>query len=241
MRRRNGLDGILIETTGLADPAPVAQTFFVDEDVRSNAKLDAIVTVADAKRLFGALDESHEAQEQIAFADVVLLNKTDLVFSGELEQVRGRIRAINPSAAIRETQRCEIELSELLGRDAFNLARVLAVEPDFLEGDHDHEHDDRVSSLSLTSERPLDPQKFMPWIQEITQVFGREILRMKGILAFPNDPDRFVVQGVHMLLEGDRQRAWRPGEARASRLVFIGRDLPKDALRAGFEKCIAVN
>ena len=241
MKRRRGLDGILIETTGLADPAPVAQTFFVDDDVRSNTKLDAIITVADAKHLIGALDQEHEAQEQIAFADLVLLNKTDLVSAEELEQVRRRIRAINPTAAIRETQRCAIELSELLGRDAFNLARVLEVEPCFLEEEHAHAHDDRVSSLSLTSKRPLDPEKFMPWIQETTRVLGGDILRMKGILAFANDPQRFVVQGVHMLLEGDHQRAWMPDETRISRLVFIGRDLPKDVLRAGFEKCFLTN
>ena len=162
MKRRRGLDGILIETTGLADPAPVAQTFFVDDDVRSNTKLDAIIAVADAKHLVGALDREHEAQEQIAFADLVLLNKTDLVSPEELQKVRGRIRAINPTATIRETQRCAIELSELLGLDAFNLARVLEVEPGFLEEEHAHEHDDGVSSLSLTSERQLDPEKFMP-------------------------------------------------------------------------------
>jgi G3E family GTPase len=239
MKRRNSLDGILIETTGLADPAPVAQTFFVDEDVRSQTKLDAIVTVADAKHLLGALETEHEAQEQIAFADLVLLNKTDLVSPEELSRVRSRIRAINPTAAIKETQRCGVDLSEVLGRDAFNLARVLEVEPGFLEEEHAHEHDEDIASLSLTSERPLDPEKFLPWIQETTQVLGTDILRMKGIVAFRDDPERFVVQGVHMLLEGGHQRAWLADEARLSRLVFIGRDLPKDVLRAGFERCVA--
>ncbi|MGO9774686.1 MAG: CobW family GTP-binding protein [Roseiarcus sp.] len=241
MKRRNNLDGILIETTGLADPAPVAQTFFVDEDVRRQTKLDAIVTVADAKHLLGALNTEHEAQEQIGFADIILLNKTDLVSVEELARVRSRIRAINPTAAIKETLRCGVELSEVLGRDAFNLARVLEVEPGFLEEEHAHEHDEDVSSLSLTSERPLDPEKFLPWIQETTRVLGMNVLRMKGILAFVNDSDRFVVQGVHMLLEGDHQRAWRPDEARTSRLVFIGRNLPNEVLRDGFEKCLSSN
>ena len=236
MLRRGKFDGILIETTGLADPAPVAQTFFVDEDVRKNTKLDAIVTVVDAKHLVGALENTHEAQEQIAFADIILLNKTDLVEPDELDAARNRIRAINPVATIRETERCGIALSEVLGRDAFSLDRILEVEPDFLSGVHEHEHDEHVSSLSLVSDQPLDPGKFFPWIEEIIQTLGTDILRMKGIIAFGNDPDRFVVQSVHMLLEGDHQRPWREGEARTSRLVFIGRNLPKEALRAGFER-----
>ena len=239
MLRRGKFDGILIETTGLADPAPVAQTFFVDEDVRKNTKLDAIVTVVDAKHLVGALENTHEAQEQIAFADIILLNKTDLVEPDELDAARNRIRAINPVATIRETERCGIALSEVLGRDAFSLDRILEVEPDFLSGVHEHEHDEHVSSLSLVSDQPLDPGKFFPWIQEIIQTLGTDILRMKGIIAFGNDPDRFVVQSVHMLLEGDHQRPWREGEARTSRLVFIGRNLPKEELRAGFERSFA--
>jgi G3E family GTPase len=239
MKRRGRFDGILIETTGLADPAPVAQTFFVDDDVRQNTKLDAIVTVVDAKHLAGALADAPEAQEQIAFADIVLLNKTDLVSPEELDAVRKRINAINPVAAIRETQRCGIELSEVLDRDAFSLERILEVEPDFLEGFHDHQHDDLISSLSLVTDRPLDPEKFVPWIEGITQAFGSDILRMKGILAFQNDPDRFVVQAVHMLLQGDRQRPWKPNEPRTSRLVFIGRNLPREALQNGFESSFA--
>ncbi len=239
MRRRGRFDGILIETTGLADPAPVAQTFFVDEDVRKNTKLDAIVTVVDAKHLVDALENAHEAQEQIAFADIILLNKTDLVDSEALDAARNRIRAINPVATIRETERCGIALSEVLGRDAFSLDRILEVEPDFLSGLHEHEHDDYVSSLSLVTDQPLDPEKFLPWIQEIVQTLGTDILRMKGIIAFGNDPDRFVIQSVHRLLEGEHQRPWREGEARTSRLVFIGRNLPKEALRAGFERSFA--
>ena len=239
MRRRGRFDGILIETTGLADPAPVAQTFFVDDDVRKNTKLDAIVTVVDAKHVVGALENAHEAQEQIAFADIILLNKTDLVDSEELDAARERIRAINPVATIRETERCGIALSDVLGRDAFSLDRILEVEPDFLSGLHEHEHDDYVSSLSLVTDLPLDPEKFLPWIQEIVQTLGTEILRMKGIMAFGNDPDRFVIQSVHMLLEGNHQRPWKEGEARTSRLVFIGRNLPKEALRAGFERSFA--
>jgi G3E family GTPase len=239
MKRKGQFDGIVIETTGLADPAPVAQTFFVDEDVRRNTKLDAIVTVVDAKHLVDQLDGAPEAQEQIAFADIVILNKTDLVGREELLAVKSRIRAMNPTALIHETERCGIELDQILERGAFSLDRILEVEPDFLDGDHAHEHDDEVSSLSLMSERPMDPTLFFPWIQDLTQKFGVDIMRMKGIIAFKNDADRFVVQSVHMLLEGDHQRPWKDGEPRTSRLVFIGRNLPKDALREGFNCAIS--
>ncbi|HEY1886553.1 MAG TPA: GTP-binding protein [Roseiarcus sp.] len=239
MKRKGQFDGIVIETTGLADPAPVAQTFFVDEDVRRNTKLDAIVTVVDAKHLVDQLDGAPEAQEQIAFADIVILNKTDLVGGQELSAVKSRIRAMNPTALIHETERCGIELDQILERGAFSLDRILEVEPDFLDGDHAHEHDDEVASLSLMSERPMDPTLFFPWIQDVTQRFGVDIMRMKGIIAFKNDADRFVVQSVHMLLEGDHQRPWKDGEPRTSRLVFIGRNLPKDALREGFNRAIS--
>jgi G3E family GTPase len=239
MKRKGQFDGIVIETTGLADPAPVAQTFFVDEDVRRNTKLDAIVTVVDAKHLVGQLDGAPEAQEQIAFADIVILNKTDLVGGEELLAVKSRIRAMNPTALIHETKRCRIELDQILERGAFSLDRILEVEPDFLDSDHAHEHDDEVTSLSLMSERPMDPTLFFPWVQDMTQKFGVDIMRMKGIIAFKNDPDRFVIQSVHMLLEGDHQRPWKDREPRTSRLVFIGRNLPKDVLREGFNRAIS--
>jgi G3E family GTPase len=235
MRRTRRFDGIVVETTGLADPAPVAQTFFVDEDVRRNTRLDAIVTVVDGKHLIGEIDRAPEAQEQIAFADVVLLNKADLVAPAELAGVEARIRAINPYVKIHRTQRCAVALDEVLGKDAFNLDRILAIEPDFLEHVHEHEHDDHVVSLALKTDRPIEPGRFMPWIQDITQQFGADLLRMKGILAMQDDDDRFVIQGVHMLLDGDRQRPWKPDERRESRLVFIGRNLPKDLLRQGFK------
>jgi G3E family GTPase len=239
MRRKGNFDGILVETTGLADPAPVAQTFFVDEDVRRKTKLDAIVTVADAKHLMSEIGQAHEAQEQLAFADVVLLNKTDLVSGDELATVEARIRQINPYARIHRTAHCDIDLGNVLGRDAFNLDRILEIEPEFLNKLADHEHDQRIKSLSLTSEQPMEPKRFIPWIQDVTQNFGMDILRMKGIIAMKGDEQRFVIQGVHMLIEGDRQRPWKPGEKRDSRLVFIGRDLPADELKQGFEACRA--
>ncbi|MCK1542674.1 GTP-binding protein [Bradyrhizobium sp. 147] len=254
MKRKGKFDAIIVETTGLADPAPVAQTFFVDEDVQKNARLDAVVTVADAKWLSDRLKDAPEAKNQIAFADVIVLNKTDLVNKGELAEVEARIRAINPYAKLHRTERCSVALADVLDRGAFDLDRILDIEPDFLEADdHDHDHDhhhhdhghglkhyhdEDMQSLSLKTDKPLDPNVFMPWLQNLVQVEGGKILRSKGILAFHDDDDRYVFQGVHMMLEGNHQRKWKEGEPRESRLVFIGRELPEEAIRKGFESCI---
>jgi G3E family GTPase len=239
MKRVERFYGILVETTGLADPAPVAQTFFVDDDVRRRTKLDAIVTVVDASHLLGEIDKADEIEEQLAFADVVILNKCDLVSADQIAAVEQRIRNINRFAKIHRSERCQIDLGNILGKGSFDLDRILEFEPDFLEHFHDHDHDDGISSLSLVADRPLDPDKFLPWIGEMVRSFGIDILRMKGVLSMRNDDDRFVVQAVHMLMEGDHQRPWKPGEKRQSRLVFIGRNLPKDLLRDGFERCQA--
>src|ERR1700692_4049657 len=253
MKRKGKFDAIIVETTGLADPAPVAQTFFVDEDVQKNARLDAVVTVADAKWLSDRLKDAPEAKNQIAFADVIVLNKTDLVTKAELAEVEARIRGINPYAKLHRTERCQVALSDVLERGAFDLDRILEIEPEFLEGGddqdhhanhHDHSHglkhyhDEDMQSLSLRSDKPLDPTKFMPWLQNLVASEGQKILRSKGILAFSDDDDRYVFQGVHMMLEGDHQRAWKEGETRESRLVFIGRELPEQTIRDGFERCI---
>ena len=202
MKRAETFDAIIVETTGLADPAPVAQTFFVDQEVAERTRLDAIVTVADAVHLGAQLGEHHEAEEQIAFADIVLLNKTDLVDPDGLGRVEERIRRINPYARIIRTERCGAELDEVIGLAAFSLERVLAVEPDFLTSDHDHEHDDAVKSLSLVADAPLDFDKFQSWFGQLLQTRGRDILRSKGILDFSEKDDRYVFQGVHMLMDG---------------------------------------
>jgi G3E family GTPase len=260
MRRKGKFDAIIVETTGLADPAPVAQTFFVDEDVQKNARLDAVVTVADAKWLADRLKDAPEAKNQIAFADVIVLNKTDLVSRPELAEVEARIRGINPYAKLHRTERCKVALADVLERGAFDLDRILDLEPDFLEAgdehDHDHDHhhhghdhhdhghglkhyhDEEMQSLALRTDKPLDPMKFMPWLQNLVATEGQKILRSKGILAFTDDDDRYVFQGVHMMLEGDHQRKWKEGERRESRLIFIGRELPEQAIRDGFESCI---
>jgi G3E family GTPase len=273
MRRKGKFDAIIVETTGLADPAPVAQTFFMDESVGRKAKLDAVVTVTDAKWLQERLKDAPEAKSQIAFADVILLNKTDLVAADELSEVEARIRGINPYAKVHKTERCRIALPEVLGRNAFDLDRILEIAPDFLhDGDdrphahahghghdgHDHGHDhgdghhhrhaggllrhyhdEEMQSVSLRTERPLDADKFFPWVQDLVQKEGPNILRCKGILSFKDDDERFVFQGVHMILDGDHQRAWSEGEKRESRIVFIGRNLPQEKIKTGFEGCLA--
>ncbi|MTI00075.1 GTP-binding protein [Roseibium sp. RKSG952] len=269
MKRRNAFDAIIVETTGVADPAPVAQTFFMDDDVRAAAKLDAVVGVVDARHVLQRLEDTEEAQDQIAFADVILLNKTDLVTAEELAGVEARIRSINPYAVIQKTERCAVDLKAVLDRGAFDLDRILSLDPHFLEHghhehecgpdcDHDHDHhghdhhhhDDghhhhnhdadphSVKSISLTA-GDLDPEMFFPWINQVTQVQGPNILRLKGILAFKNDPQRYVIQGVHMIVEGDHQRDWKDGEPRESRLVFIGRDLNWGTLKQSFAACAA--
>jgi G3E family GTPase len=268
MKRRGRFDAIIVETTGLADPAPVAQTFFVDQDVSEKARLDAVVTVADAKWLAARLKDAPEAKNQIAFADVILLNKTDLVSPAELREVEARIRGINPYARLHKTQKCQIALDEVLNRGAFDLERILEIEPAFLETDdhhhdhdhdHDHEcgpgcthdhhhhhhgglkhyHDEEMQSVSFAHDGDVDPEKFMPWINDLVQTEGPNILRSKGILSFRNEPKRFVFQGVHMILDGDLQREWKPDEKRLSRIVFIGRNLNEEALRSGFQACYA--
>ncbi|PYE98293.1 G3E family GTPase [Rhizobium sp. PP-F2F-G38] len=274
MKRPGRFDAIIVETTGLADPVPVAQTFFMDDDVRAKTELDAVITLVDAKHLPLRLKDSREAEDQIAFADVVLLNKTDLVTPEELAKVEATIRVINPSARIHRTQRSEIDLAMVLDQGAFNLERALENEPDFLKQDdhhhdhdhacgpdcghdhhhhgHDHHHDHdhghahapsdihdvTVQSVSLRGGE-MNPDRFFPWIQKITQTDGPNILRLKGIIAFAGDADRYVVQGVHMIIEGDHQRPWKDGEPRESRLVFIGRDLDREKLERTFQACAA--
>jgi G3E family GTPase len=253
MKRKGKFDAIIVETTGLADPAPVAQTFFVDEDVRASARLDAVVTIADAKWLAARLRDAPEAKNQIAFADVIVVNKTDLVTPAELREVEARIRAINPYARLHRAQNCDVAIAEVLERRAFDLDRILDIEPEFLSlDDHDHHdhghhghrglkhyHDEDMQSIGARLEGDVDPDKFMPWINRLTQERGPSILRCKGIVAFKGDPKRFVFQGVHMMLDGEPQRDWKPDEKRESKVVFIGRDLDEDEIRRGFLACAA--
>jgi G3E family GTPase len=262
MKRPGRFDAMIVETTGLADPAPVAQTFFMDDDVRSKSRLDSVVALADAKHLLLRLKDSPEAEDQIAFADVVLLNKTDLVAADELARVEAVIRQINPAARIFRTSRADVDLKEILEQGKFDLARVVENDPHFLDMDESHEcgpdcdhdhhhhdhgdhkgldgavHDTTIGTISLSGGE-MNPEKFFPWIQKITQTDGPDILRLKGIIAFADDPERYVVQGIHMILEGDHQREWKVDEKRQSRLVFIGRNLDGEKLERTFAACAA--
>jgi G3E family GTPase len=233
----------------------------MDENVGAKTKLDAVVTVADSKWLKDRLKDAPEAKNQIAFADVILLNKTDLVTPAELTEVEARIRGINPYARLHRTQRSQIDIAEVLDRNAFDLDRILDIEPAFLEkgDDHDHHHDhghdhhhhhhdhgglkhyhdEDMQSISMKTDKPLDPDKFFPWVQNLVATDGKDILRTKGIINFKDDPERYVFQGVHMILDGDHQRKWKEGETRDSRIVFIGRQLPEEKIRKGFESCVA--
>jgi G3E family GTPase len=239
MKRRDRFDGIIVETTGLADPAPVAQTFFADEDVKARTKLDAIVTVVDAKHLPARLDDSKEAGEQIAFADIIVLNKMDLVTEAEAAEVERRIRQINPYAEIRRSTKSDVPIDSVIGRDAFNLARILEREPEFLSGEDDHEHDSEVNSVSFEVPGLIDPERFNAWITNLLAQKGQDLLRTKGILHYANDDRRFAFQAVHMIADGDFIGAVKEGDPRRSKIVFIGRDLNRPQLRRGFESCQA--
>ncbi|MEG4069384.1 GTP-binding protein [Microcoleus sp. Pol11C2] len=236
MKRRDKFDHIVIETTGLADPAPVIQTFFVDEDMRDKLLLDAVVTVVDAKHIWQHWD-ADEAQEQIAFADVVLLNKTDLVTEEELAALEKRIRAMNAMAKIYRTHNAELQMDALLGVKAFDLNRALEIEPDFL-GEHTHEHDETVTSVAIVESGAIDGNKFSDWIGELLRTQGPNIFRTKGILNVAADNKRFVFQGVHMVFDCRPDRPWKATETPKNELVFIGRNLNENQLREDFRRCL---
>ena len=254
-----GFDAIIVETTGLADPGPVAQTFFVDEDVKAKTRLDSVTTVVDAKNILARLADSREAREQIAFADQIVLNKTDLATEAELAVIETRLRRLNPIAKIHRAARANVPLDQILEQGAFDLARIVAIEPHFLgaahgeEGHvhdehcdhdghdhhepHDHRHDDDIRGLSFRLDRPVNGEKMTRWLNDLLAAQGPDILRAKGIVSVAGEDRRLVFQAVHMMLEGDLQSPWREGEPRESRMVFIGRNLDEAKLRAGFEAC----
>jgi len=236
MRRRDKFDHLVIETTGLADPAPVIQTFFVDEDVSTKTKLDSVVTVVDAKHISQHWD-AEEAQEQIAFADIILLNKTDLVSETELLELEQRIKSMNLLCKIYRTQNSEIEMDAVLGVGAFQLDRALQIDPEFLSEDA-HEHDDTVKSVAIVEEGELYLPKVNAWISDLLREQGIDIFRMKGILNIKGIDERFVFQGVHMLFDATRDRLWKPDEHRHNELVFIGRNLDSVKLKSDFLACM---
>lgn len=236
MKRRDKFDHLVIETTGLADPAPVIQTFFVDEDMQGKLSLDAVVTVVDAKHIHDHW-EAEEAQEQIAFADVILLNKTDLVSEVELAELESRIRGMNAMAKVYRTRDAAVEIESILGVNAFSLDRALEIDPDFL-GEDAHEHDETVGSIALVEPGAVSGAKLNGWLSHLLQTQGPDIFRMKGILNLAGEEQRFVFQGVHMLFDGRPDRPWKPGETRKNELVFIGRNLNADRFREDFRACL---
>jgi len=236
-KRRGKFDAILVETTGLADPAPVAQTFFADEDVKKWTRLDSVITVVDAKHVHERLKDTHEAEDQIAFADVLLLNKTDAVSADELADVEKTLRRLNPFARIHKTNRCDVALDQILDRHSFDLQRILEIEPEFLDEHHHHHHDEDLESVSLSADKPLNPAKFNEWVNEVLANQGAAILRAKGILNLADAANRYVFQAVHMMSEGAFTGPWPAKDKRVSRFVLIGRKLDPAALKAGFAAC----
>ena len=246
--RVKDFDGVLIETTGLADPAPVAQTFFVDERIVDRYKLDGIITVVDSKHITQHLDDEkpedveNEAVEQIAFADRILLNKIDLVTGGEIEEVVKRIKGINSFAPIYQTENSIIDPSELIGIGSFDLDKTLEMDPEFLDTDAEHEHDQNVTSISSKFKGELNINKLERWIGELMQTKAEDLFRYKGVLAVKGMDQKFVFQGVHMLFGGDFSHEiglWKDGDDRECRFVFIGRDLDHEELEAGLLECKA--
>ena len=229
---------VIIETTGLADPAPVAQTFFVDEEIAQQYLLDAIVTMVDAKHAPAQLDEHHEAQEQVGFADRILITKTDVVQPEDVARLRQRLVQMNPRAKIGEASHGNASIDDLLDILGFDLDAILEIEPGFLTG-VDHEHDDDVTSFVFREDEPLNLDRVEDFLGGVLQVYGTKLMRYKGVLNIQGMKQRVVLQGVHMLMGSDAGAPWKPGEKRESKIVFIGRDMPKDLLLDGLSQCVA--
>jgi G3E family GTPase len=234
--RPDAFDRVIIETTGLADPAPVAQTFFIDADIAAYYELDAIVTVVDAKHAPTQLDDFHEAQEQVGFADRILLSKSDLIDAAEAGRLRERLRQMNPRAPITPVHFGATPMADLLDIGGFSLDSILEIEPGFLDEDH-HEHDDAIRSFVFTSAAPLDEGRLQAFFREAIAAHAKDMMRYKGIVAFEGLAHRVVFQGVHMMMNSDIGRPWLAGEARESKLVFIGRNLPSAAFTAALARC----
>ncbi|MBM7541039.1 CobW family GTP-binding protein [Amphibacillus cookii] len=232
-------DRVVIETTGLADPAPVAQTFLIDQDLAEQFIIDSIVTVVDGKHISRHLDVKDEAQEQIAFADVILLNKLDLLQKREQLQLEERINMINPTAKWLFAEYCDIAIDDILNIQSFNLKDKLRIHPHLLEDHHHHHHDDHIKSIAFVEEQPLDQLKLDRWMSWLIQEKGEDLLRYKGILNIDGVEERVIFQGIHMLFAGKKDRKWRDGEVRRSQFIFIGKQLDREALIKQFEQCLA--
>jgi G3E family GTPase len=232
LEHRSKFDTLMIETTGLADPAPVVQTFFVDERIKAQFQLNGVVTVVDSKHIAQQIDNSTEAREQIAFADLVLLNKLDLISPEDLQELEYKIKNLNRAARIYQTRNSDVEIAKVLD------LRSLEIEARAQEHDDEHKHTQDISTVSIVTPGDLDGVKLSQWFRQLLAEFGQSIMRMKGILNLRNDPDQFVFQGVHLLFEGRPGRAWAEGEERTNRLVFIGRNLDGAKITHGFQACL---
>ncbi|MFN7570578.1 MAG: CobW family GTP-binding protein [Betaproteobacteria bacterium] len=264
---------VIVETTGMANPGPVTQTFFMDEGISEYYLLDAVITVVDAKHGHATLDAQPEAQNQVGFADRILLTKTDITDAGEVASLRERLLRMNPRAPIKTVHMGEIPIAEVLDIRGFNLNAILEIDPAFLaaehpdaarahagqgrdhhrhDHDHDHDHgdrghehhhhhhhDDAIGAFVFQSKRPFDPAKLEDYLGALTQVYGQDLLRYKGVLFMDGSPRRMIFQGVHMLMGADVGRPWGRDEVPSSKLVFIGRNLPKAAILKGLEACLA--
>jgi len=230
-------DRVVIETTGMADPGPVAQTFFTDEDIGAYYLLDSILTVVDAKHAQRQLDEFHEAQEQVGFADRILLSKSDLVSEDDVKALLDRLRRMNPRAQMKKVNFGDAPIEEILDIRGFNLNAILELDPEFLVDTH-HEHHDEVESFVFKSDKPFDGAKLEQFLAGMILVYGPDLLLYKGVLWMKGNPRRVVFQGVHMMMGGDVGKPWGK-EKKASVMVFIDRKLPKDLFLAGLEQCLA--
>jgi G3E family GTPase len=244
--QKRPLDAILIETTGLADPAPVAQTFFVDEKLKNVCYLDAIITVVDSKHIEMQLSRDrpegveNEAEEQLCFADRLILNKVDLVPDrSDLERIVNLMRSYNPMAEIIESTNSAVPMEKILGLKAFSLDRVLEKEPEFLEPDQEHMHDSNVTSVCVTSDKAVSVALLEGWISALLQTVGADLFRYKGVLNVAGFDQRYVFQGVQMMFTGTFTSSWEPNEVRRSNFVFIGRNLPVDYIKESFHSCEA--
>jgi G3E family GTPase len=240
LKRKQAFDHILIETTGLADPGPVVQTFFVDEDLQEKLQINAVVTLVDARHIGMHLEDSSEAREQIAFADVILLNKTDLVNESELRSLEKKIRGLNPLARLFPTVNAEIDLPKVLDVGGFNLDRALELDPHLLEDGHEHHHhhDAEIQSVGIEVAADCDGERLNEWLSTLLREKGVDIFRMKGVFSVRGNPNRVVFQGVHMVLDAKDGGPWgeRP---RKNALVFIGRHLDRAGLNTSFRSCLA--
>jgi G3E family GTPase len=235
--KKINFERVIIETTGLADPAPVAQTFFVEQDIADAYVLDAIITVVDAKHAFQQLEHCHEAEEQIGFSDRLLVSKTDLISDTEASEVEARLRHINVRAPIQRVHFGETDLNDILDIQGFNLDTILNIEPDFLE-DVSHEHDDGISSFVYRHHKPFNAAKILAFMHIMIGEFGNDLLRYKGILYISGTKERLIYQGVHMLLTETLGTTWQAHETPESVLVFIGRNLPKQYIIDALDSCL---